>query len=93
MSEGINDKRRRFLTTAAATIAAGQLGFLLCKGTSGPGKEEGDGLASLDTATEWLNSAPLTAAGLRGKVVLVSFWTYSCINWLRSLPYVRAWAF
>jgi thiol-disulfide isomerase/thioredoxin len=43
-------------------------------------------------ATGWLNSAPLTAAELRGKVVLVDFWTYSCINWLRQLPYVRAWA-
>jgi len=47
---------------------------------------------SLGGATEWLNSPPLTAAGLRGKVVLVDFWTYTCINWLRSLPYVRAWA-
>src|SRR4051812_22247552 len=47
---------------------------------------------SLDSATGWLNSAPLTPAGLRGKVVLVDFWTYTCINWLRTLPYVRAWA-
>jgi thiol-disulfide isomerase/thioredoxin len=49
-------------------------------------------LPSLGSATGWLNSQPLTAAGLRGKVVLVQFWTYSCINWLRTLPYVRAWA-
>jgi thiol-disulfide isomerase/thioredoxin len=49
-------------------------------------------LPSLGSATEWLNSQPLTAAGLRGKVVLISFWTYTCINWLRQLPYVRAWA-
>jgi thiol-disulfide isomerase/thioredoxin len=49
-------------------------------------------LPSLGNATEWLNSEPLTAAGLRGKVVLIDFWTYTCINWLRSLPYVRAWA-
>jgi thiol-disulfide isomerase/thioredoxin len=49
-------------------------------------------LPSLDSATAWLNSPPLTAAGLRGKVVLIQFWTYTCINWLRSLPYVRAWA-
>jgi thiol-disulfide isomerase/thioredoxin len=48
-------------------------------------------LASLDRATEWLNSPPLTASALRGKVVLVDFWTYTCINWLRTLPYVRAW--
>jgi len=49
-------------------------------------------LASLRTANGWLNSEPLTAAGLRGKVVLIDFWTYTCINWLRTLPYVRAWA-
>ena len=47
---------------------------------------------SLNGAIEWINSPPLTAEGLRGKVVLVDFWTYSCINCLRSLPYVRAWA-
>jgi thiol-disulfide isomerase/thioredoxin len=49
-------------------------------------------LPSLSSATGWLNSQPLTVAGLRGKVVLIDFWTYTCINWLRSLPYVRAWA-
>jgi thiol-disulfide isomerase/thioredoxin len=49
-------------------------------------------LPSLAGATGWLNSPPLTAAGLRGKVVLVDFWTYTCINWLRTLPYLRAWA-
>ena len=49
-------------------------------------------LASFDGATGWLNSAPLMSAGLREKVVLVNFWTYTCINWLRQLPYVRAWA-
>ena len=42
-------------------------------------------------ATGWLNSPPLTVAALRGKVVLVNFWTYTCINWLRQLPYLRAW--
>jgi thiol-disulfide isomerase/thioredoxin len=47
---------------------------------------------SLSGATGWLNSPPLTAAGLRGKVVLIDVWTYTCINWLRTLPYVRAWA-
>ena len=49
-------------------------------------------LPSFSGATAWLNSPPLTAAGLRGKVVLVDVWTYTCINWLRTLPYVRAWA-
>jgi thiol-disulfide isomerase/thioredoxin len=49
-------------------------------------------LPSLSGATAWLNSPPLSAADLRGKVVLFDFWTYTCINWLRTLPYVRAWA-
>src|SRR5262249_6100242 len=49
-------------------------------------------LPALDGATGWLNSPPLGAADLSGKVVLVDFWTYTCINWLRTLPYVRAWA-
>ena len=47
---------------------------------------------SLAGATEWINSPPLTPEGLRGKVVLVDFWTYSCINCLRTLPYLKAWA-
>ena len=49
-------------------------------------------LPPLTGAVEWLNSPPLTAEALRGKVVLIDFWTYSCINCLRSLPYVKAWA-
>ena len=49
-------------------------------------------LASFAGATGWLNSEPLTPEELRGRVVLVDFWTYTCINWLRTLPYVRAWA-
>ncbi len=49
-------------------------------------------LPSFAGAGEWLNSPPLTAAGLGGKVVLVDFWTYTCINWMRQLPYIRAWA-
>ena len=49
-------------------------------------------LASLERADAWLNSPPLTPSALRGKVVLVDFWTYTCINWRRTLPYVRAWA-
>jgi thiol-disulfide isomerase/thioredoxin len=49
-------------------------------------------IPSLGSAIGWLNSERLTTADLRGHVVLVNFWTYSCINWLRQLPYVRAWA-
>lgn len=62
--------------------------------TSGDGatlKDEGP-MPPLDGAVAWLNGPPLTREALRGKVVLVDFWTYSCINCLRTLPYVRAWA-
>ena len=49
-------------------------------------------MPSLAGATEWLNSEPLTAPDLQGRVVLIDFGTYTCINWLRTLPYIRAWA-
>jgi thiol-disulfide isomerase/thioredoxin len=49
-------------------------------------------LPSLGGATGWLNSEPLSTEGLRGNVVLIDFWTYTCINWLRTVSYVRAWA-
>jgi thiol-disulfide isomerase/thioredoxin len=49
-------------------------------------------LPGFEGATGWLNSEPLTPAGLRGRVVAIDFWTYTCINWLRTLPYRRAWA-
>jgi thiol-disulfide isomerase/thioredoxin len=49
-------------------------------------------LASFQGASAWLNSDPLTPEGLLGRVVVVDFWTYTCVNWLRTLPYVRAWA-
>ena len=49
-------------------------------------------MPGLDGAVTWLNSSPLNSKSLRGKVVLVNFWTYSCINSLRELPYLRAWA-
>ena len=65
-------------------------GFRHPAGTSGL-PIEGE-MPSLSGATGWLNSEPLTEDDLRGKVVLVDFWTYTCINWLRTLPYVRAWA-
>jgi thiol-disulfide isomerase/thioredoxin len=80
--------RRDFLGRAAMTIAAAHLGrFGTVEANDGPPQ-----LAALDGAADWVNSPPLKAAGLRGKVVLVDFCTYTCINWLRTLPYVRAWA-
>jgi thiol-disulfide isomerase/thioredoxin len=95
MSEEINHNRRRFLTAAAMSVAAAQLGATCCavQQTTRAAELPIEGeLPSLNGATGWLNSQPLTAASLRGKVVLVQFWTYTCINWLRTLPYVHAWA-
>ena len=85
MFEEINLGRRRFLEITAMAIAAAQFGSIASAKT----KSE---LSPLARATTWLNSQPLTADELLGKVVLVEFWTYSCINWRRQLPYVRAWA-
>jgi hypothetical protein len=86
--------RRRFLGTAALSVAAAWIGTrdsVLRLITVEPFRiSSASDLASLGRATAWLNSAPLTADGLRGKVVLVDFWTYTCINWLRTLPHVRA---
>jgi cytochrome c biogenesis protein CcdA/thiol-disulfide isomerase/thioredoxin len=57
-----------------------------------PALDDEGALPALDGAVQWINSAPLTAQALRGKVVLVDFWTYSCVNCLHTLPYVKAWA-
>jgi thiol-disulfide isomerase/thioredoxin len=96
MSKNINHNRRYFLTTMLKTIAATQLGMIACTAqhtTPATAELPIEGkLPSLVGAIAWLNSQPLTVDGLRGKVVLINFWTYTCINWLRQLPYVRAWA-
>jgi thiol-disulfide isomerase/thioredoxin len=97
-SEHVNLGRRRLLTTAAMGIAglavAGSVfpavvEQLMSSAAGSPVQGE---LASLSRANGWLNGEPLSAADLRGKVVLIDFWTYTCINWLRTVPYVRAWA-
>ena len=96
MSQAIHHKRRYFLTTMIKTIAVTQLGMLSCttgRATSATAELSIEGkLPSLVSAIAWLNSQPLTVDRLRGKVVLINFCTYTCINWLRQAPYVRAWA-
>jgi thiol-disulfide isomerase/thioredoxin len=96
MPESINQERRRLLGAAAAALGAASLGVIgsavqqtACAAVRLP--DEG-AVPSLSGATDWLNSPPLTPASLRGKVALIDFWTYTCVNWLRTLPYVRAWA-
>jgi thiol-disulfide isomerase/thioredoxin len=91
MKKGIDMTRRHVSGAVALTLAAA--GFALADAANALARRptEGD-LPSFDQATGWLNSPPLAPDALRGKVVLVQFWTYTCINWLRTLPYVRAWA-
>jgi len=88
--------RRRFVGLAALSAAAAWIGTrdsVLQLITVDPFRLSGaSDLDSLGGATAWVNSPPLAAADLRGKVVLVDFWTYTCINWLRTASYVRAWA-
>jgi len=96
MTDPIMLDRRRLLGAATAALAAGRLGILgtaLAQASCAAlGTSNGRELPPFDGATQWLNSPPLTPTALRGKVVLVQFWTYTCINWLRTEPYVRAWA-
>jgi cytochrome c biogenesis protein CcdA/thiol-disulfide isomerase/thioredoxin len=84
MSADVNAMNAAAATMSANAAAAGG-GAGLQLPIEGP-------MPSLDGAVQWLNSAPLNAQALKGKVVLVDFWTYSCINCLRTIPYVRAWA-
>jgi thiol-disulfide isomerase/thioredoxin len=91
----IGPNRRRFLESSIMAIVAAHLGLTGCANAQSNKSAvrlvpEGS-MPSLAGATEWLNSAPLTPANLRGKIVLINFWTFSCINSLRQLPYLRAW--
>jgi cytochrome c biogenesis protein CcdA/thiol-disulfide isomerase/thioredoxin len=95
----------RLSLASTASLEQGLVGKIHADGTTGATPSSGatpagltedlpvEGtMPSLVGATAWLNSPPLTTAGLRGKVVLVDFWTYSCVNCLRAIPYVEAWA-
>jgi thiol-disulfide isomerase/thioredoxin len=86
-----NQARRRFLQQAAVAVAMGRLPMLnpVFETTD---LSVGGELDSLSRASGWLNSPALGAAELGGKVVLVQFWTFTCINWLRTMPYIRAWS-
>ena len=95
MSVEISSDRRRFLANSVMTICAARLGIAGCVNAESQAairlSSEGE-FPPLSGATRWLNSQPLTARGLRGSVVLINFWTFSCINSIRVLPYLRAWA-
>jgi thiol-disulfide isomerase/thioredoxin len=95
MSVEPNRVLRRSVGVAAIFLAVAGLGMIGPSGQHmGAAAQlpiEGN-LPSLGGATGWLNSQPLTPESLRGHVVVIDIWTYTCINWLRTLPYVRAWA-
>jgi thiol-disulfide isomerase/thioredoxin len=93
-------RTHRLLLIAAFAVATGTI-FETLAATNGGAPQMGGSkltlpvereLPSLAGATGWLNSESLTVAGLRGKVVVIDFWTYTCVNWLRTLPYLQAWA-
>jgi thiol-disulfide isomerase/thioredoxin len=92
----IDQNRRRFLGFSTMAIVAAHFGLTGCANAqsnkSAVRLSSAGSMPSLSGATEWLNSPPLTPTSLRGKVVLINFWTFSCINSLRQLPYLRAWA-
>src|SRR5215470_14059228 len=89
VTEDVDYDRRRFLGKAAMTIVAAHLGAFRPAEADARAPRE---LAAIGDAVEWINSPRLTPSSLAGKVVLVDFCTYSCINWLRTLPYLRAWS-
>ncbi len=98
LEQGLVDKLRQAPSNpqpqpSVVMDAPGPGMMMAAKPEANPVKLASEGLMPpLSGAVEWLNSPPLTREGLKGKVVLVDFWTYSCINCLRSIPYVRAWA-
>ncbi len=92
VADNVDRDRRRLIGAAALTVAGAWLGSQSSVQRMIAASFRGDGeLRALDRAAQW-HGPPLTEVGLRGKVVLINFWTYTCINWLRQLPYVRAWA-
>jgi thiol-disulfide isomerase/thioredoxin len=98
VSEGLSPTRRGFLTKSVMATLAGATGSPMTGPAKGQSLTEASPLPlegnfpSLGGATGWLNSPPLRPVSLRGKVVIVDFWTYTCVNWLRTSPYVRAWS-
>src|SRR5688500_4388429 len=87
MSARFDGDRRTFLGKTAMTLAAARLGML----GAADAQEIEPQLSAIGRTMDWLNSPPVSPKSLLGKVVLVQFGTYTCINWLRTLPYVRAW--
>ena len=78
-------------TTMPQNMSSSGIRIPFLRGASASQIDNPSELAALGRADAWLNSPPLTPSALRGKVVVIDFWTYTCINWRRTEPYVRAW--
>src|SRR5262249_45285308 len=92
MSDQINYRRDGSVGATSVALAAADFGMFAAPGPFSGTRVDSEGsMPPLDGVTTWLNSEPLTTEGLMGKVVAIDFWTYTCINWLRTLPYLRAW--
>ncbi len=88
-----NTQPRQSVVMDGPAMMTGGPGMMMAGKPEAAGKLPPEGIMPpLSGAVEWLNSPPLTREGLKGKVVLIDFWTYSCINCLRSIPYIKAWA-
>jgi thiol-disulfide isomerase/thioredoxin len=94
MTDHIDHERRRLIGAGALAVAGVRLGMYdsVARSTGHAGVQDLNRLDALRGATAWLNSSPITRTEPRGKVVLLDVCTYTCINWLRTLPYVRAWS-
>ena len=96
LEQGLVDKLRRSNPQPQPSVVMDGPGsgmMMAGKPETEAGKLPSEGIMPpLSGAVEWLNSPPLTREDLKGKVVLIDFWTYSCINCLRSIPYIKAWA-
>ncbi len=90
----MDTSRRTFMYAIAAGLCARPCTRLFWKDLGDPmnAARPADELIALQQVGTWINSPPLAGAALKGKVVLVQFWTFTCINWLRTLPYIRAWS-
>ncbi len=84
--------RLSVVAVVAAILSCAVVSSPLVKAQEPPSIVGNSPLSGLSGATGWLNSKPLTAKQLKGKVVFVGFWDYSCINCIRAIPYIRAWA-
>src|SRR5690242_8266201 len=93
MSALINYRRHGLVGVSSVALAAAECCVIDATDPfSDTGLDDEESMPALDGATAWLNAQPLTTDALRGSVVAIDFWTYTCVNWPRTLPYVRAWA-